>query len=139
MRNEKPILIIDDDLVDAMTIKRAFKDIGVSNRIDLVGNGEEALKFLRSDDNEKPALIFLDLNMPKMNGIEYLKIAKSNPDYQRIPVVVLTTSCDQQDKLQSYELGIAGYMLKTVDFNEFKKTIQIIDDYWSICELPEKD
>ena len=136
MRNDKPILIIDDDLVDAMTIKRAFKDIDVSNRIDLVGNGEEALKFLRSEDNEKPALIFLDLNMPKMNGIEFLRILRQDDQLNMIPVIILTTSKDEHDKVDSYKLGIAGYIVKPVDYMQFVEIIKTIKDYWTFNELP---
>ena len=137
MRNEKPILIIDDDLVDAMTIKRAFKDIGVNNRIDLVGNGEEALKFLRGDENEKPALIFLDLNMPKMNGIEFLRILRQDDQLNMIPVIILTTSKDEHDKVNSFKLGIAGYIVKPVDYMHFVEVIKTIKDYWTFSELPK--
>ena len=136
MRNEKPILIIDDDLVDAMTIKRAFKDIDVTNRIDLVGNGEEALEFLRNDDNEKPALIFLDLNMPKMNGIEFLRILRQDDQLNMIPVIILTTSKDEHDKVDSFKLGIAGYIVKPVDYMKFVEVIKTIKDYWTFSELP---
>ena len=76
MRSSKPILLVEDDQVDAMTVKRALKEIKVSNSLDIVANGEEALSFLRNPENEKPGIILLDLNMPKMNGIEFLKVAK---------------------------------------------------------------
>lgn len=137
MRNDKPILIIDDDLVDAMTIKRAFKDIGLSNRIDLVGNGEEALKFLRNEDNESPALIFLDLNMPKMNGLEFLRILRQDDQLNMIPVIILTTSKDEHDKVNSFKLGIAGYIVKPVDYMQFVEVIKTIKDYWTFSELPK--
>ncbi len=137
MRNDKPILIIDDDLVDAMTIKRAFKDINVTNRIDLVGNGEQALEFLRNDDNEKPALIFLDLNMPKMNGIEFLRILRQDDQLNMIPVIILTTSKDEHDKVDSFKLGIAGYIVKPVDYMQFVEVIKTVKDYWTFSELPK--
>jgi CheY-like chemotaxis protein len=137
VRNDKPILIIDDDLVDAMTIKRAFKDIDVTNRIDLVGNGEEALEFLRNEANEKPALIFLDLNMPKMNGIEFLRILRQDDQLNMIPVIILTTSKDEHDKVDSFKLGIAGYIVKPVDYMQFVEVIKTIKDYWTFSELPK--
>ena len=137
MRNEKPILIIDDDLVDAMTIKRAFKDINVTNRIDLVGNGEEALEFLRNPDNERPSLIFLDLNMPKMSGIEFLRILRQDDQLNMIPVIILTTSKDEHDKVDSFKLGIAGYIVKPVDYMQFVEVIKTIKDYWTFSELPK--
>jgi CheY-like chemotaxis protein len=137
MRNEKPILIIDDDLVDAMTIKRAFKDINVSNRIDLVGNGEKALEYLRNEDNEKPALIFLDLNMPKMTGIEFLRILRQDDQLNVIPVIVLTTSKDEHDKVDTFKLGIAGYIVKPVDYMKFVEVIKTVKDYWTFSELPK--
>ena len=137
MRNDKPILIIDDDLVDAMTIKRAFKDINVTNRIDLVGNGEEALEFLRNEENEKPSLIFLDLNMPKMNGVEFLRILRQDDQLNVIPVIILTTSKDEHDKIDSFKLGIAGYIVKPVDYLQFVEVIKTIKDYWTFSELPK--
>ena len=137
MRSDKPILIIDDDLVDAMTIKRAFKDIDVTNRIDLVGNGEEALEFLRDEENEKPCLIFLDLNMPKMSGIELLRIIRKDENLNMIPVIILTTSKDEHDKINSFKLGVAGYMVKPVDYIKFIDVIKTIKDYWTYSELPK--
>ncbi|KQC10150.1 MAG: two-component system response regulator [Candidatus Cloacimonas sp. SDB] len=120
-----------------MTIKRAFKDIDVTNRIDLVGNGEEALEFLRNEENERPALIFLDLNMPKMNGIEFLRILRQDDQLNMIPVIILTTSKDEHDKVDSFKLGIAGYIVKPVDYMQFVEVIKTIKDYWTFSELPK--
>ena len=137
MRSQKPILLVEDDRVDAMTVKRALKDINVTNRLDVVGNGEEALAFLRDEKNEKPCIILLDLNMPKMNGIEFLKIAKQDDWLKRIPVVVLTTSKEEQDRIESFKLSVAGYMIKPVDYRQFVEVIRAINLYWMLCELPE--
>ncbi len=136
MRSNKPILLVEDDRVDAMTIKRALKDLKVTNRLDIVGNGEEALVFLRDAKNEKPGIILLDLNMPRMNGIEFLKIAKQDEALKRIPVVVLTTSREEQDKVDSFNLSIAGYMIKPVDYLQFVEVVRTIDLYWTLSELP---
>ncbi|MBT3260064.1 MAG: response regulator [Deltaproteobacteria bacterium] len=137
MRSSKPILLIEDDQVDAMTVKRALKEIKVTNRLDIMQNGEEALSFLRNPENEKPGIILLDLNMPKMNGIEFLKIAKRDETLKRIPVVVLTTSKAEQDKVDSFDLGVVGYMLKPVDYIKFVEVVRTIDLYWTLSELPD--
>ncbi len=137
MRNSKPILLVEDDQVDAMTVKRALKDINVTNRLDIVNDGEAALTFLKNPENEKPGIILLDLNMPKMNGIEFLKIAKKDESLKKIPVVVLTTSKEDQDKVDSFNLGVAGYMIKPVDYRKFVEVVKTIDMYWTLSELPD--
>ena len=137
MRSNKPILLVEDDQVDAMTVKRALKEINITNRLDITSNGEEALAFLRDSDNEKPGIILLDLNMPKMNGIEFLQVAKNDADLKKIPIVVLTTSKEEQDKVDSFNLGVAGYMVKPVDYLKFVEVVKTIDLYWTLSELPD--
>lgn len=132
----KPLLLIEDDRVDVMTVKRALKEINVTNPVVHLENGEEALAYLRNPDNEKPCIILLDLNMPIMNGLEFLKIVKSDNDLRRFPVIVLTTSEEQQDKLNSFNLGVAGYMAKPVDYRQFVEVIRSINLYWTISEMP---
>jgi CheY-like chemotaxis protein len=136
MRVINPILLVEDDRVDAMTIKRALRDIKVTNRLDLAGNGEEALNHLFDPANEIPSIILLDLNMPRMNGIEFLRVVKQDPALKRIPVIVLTTSQEDQDKVNSFNLGVAGYMLKPVDYHQFVEVVRTIDLYWTLSELP---
>ena len=136
MRNLHPILLVEDDSVDVMTVKRAFKDLKVINQLVCTGNGEEALQYLKTESNEKPCIIILDLNMPKMNGIEFLKIAKADEALRNIPVVVLTTSKTVQDVVESFKLGAAGYMVKSVDYRKFVVTVRTIDLYWTLSELP---
>ncbi len=138
MRSKKPILLVEDDRVDAMTIKRAFRDLRVTNRLDVVGNGEEALEYLRNPENEKPYIILLDVNMPRMNGIEFLRIAKKDETLKRIPAVVLTTSKGEQDKVDCFNLCVAGYMIKLVDYQQFVEVVKTIDLYWTLSELPEE-
>lgn len=137
MKSKKPILLVEDDRVDQITVKRALKDINVTNLLIIVSNGEEALEFLRDERNEKPSIILLDLNMPKMNGIEFLKVAKQDNLLKRIPVVVLSTSKQDQDKIASFNLGVAGYMIKPVDYIQFVDVIRTINMYWTLSELPE--
>lgn len=132
----KPILLIEDDLVDAMTVKRAIKELHISNPLQHVENGEEALTYLRDKAKERPCLILLDLNMPVMNGIEFLQVIKTIPELQCLPVVALTTSDEQQDKVESFQLGVAGYMRKPVEYRQFVEIMHTIDTYWTISESP---
>ena len=133
----KPILLIEDDQVDAMTVRRALKELHVLNPLAHRENGEDALAQLRGDAGNRPCLILLDLNMPVMNGIEFLQAVKNDPDLRRIPVVVLTTSEEQKDKIDSFNLGVAGYMRKPVDYRQFVEMIRSIDAYWTLSELPD--
>jgi CheY-like chemotaxis protein len=133
----KSILLVEDDQVDVMTVKRALKEIHVTNPVVNQENGEEALKYLRDPESEKPCIILLDLNMPIMNGIEFLQIVKHDAQLRRIPVVVLTTSEEQQDKVSSFDLGVAGYMAKPVDYRQFVEVMRTIDAYWTISEVPQ--
>jgi len=135
MKNLKPILLAEDDSVDAMTVKRAFKELKVTNPLMHRLNGEEALDYLRGNGNEKPCVILLDLNMPKMNGIEFLKVVKADSEFKKIPVIVLTTSKDDQDKVDSFELSVAGYIVKPVDYKKFVEAMRIINLYWSLSEI----
>lgn len=137
MRNtNKPILLVEDDQVDMMTIIRALKEIHVTNKVVHLENGEDALNYLRDEKSEKPCLILLDLNMPIMNGIEFLQAVKDEGQLKRIPRVVLTTSVEQQDKLNSFNFGVAGYMAKPVDYPQFVEVMRSIDAYWTISEMP---
>jgi CheY-like chemotaxis protein len=128
--------LVEDDRVDVMTVERAFNDLKVTNRLVCTGNGEEALEYLKTENNKKPCVILLDLNMPKMNGIEFLKIAKADETLKSIPVVVLTTSKTARDVAESFELGAAGYMVKSVDYRKFVETVRTIDLYWTLSEIP---
>jgi CheY-like chemotaxis protein len=135
MKTKKAILLVEDDRVDAMTVERALKDVHVTNRLDLAQDGEKALEYLKT--HEAPCVILLDLNMPRMNGIEFLQIVKSDSVLKKIPVIVLTTSESDQDRLGSFELSVAGYMIKPVDYKNFLAVIRTIDLYWTLSELPE--
>ncbi|ADE13052.1 response regulator [Sideroxydans lithotrophicus] len=134
---DKPILLVEDDQVDVMTVIRALGEIRVTNPIVNRENGEEALKYLRDPGSERPCIILLDLNMPIMNGIEFLQIVKQDENLKRIPVVVLTTSEEQQDKIRSFDLGVAGYMAKPVDYRQFVEVMRTLDAYWTISEVPQ--
>jgi CheY-like chemotaxis protein len=138
MQKLKPILLVEDDRVDMMTFKRTLNDLGVKNEVVHTVNGEEALHYLKNDDNEEPCYIFLDLNMPKMNGIEFLKIVKADKALKRIPVIVLTTSNNEKDIVESFEFGVAGYMVKPADYKEFVEAIRTVNLYWNLSKLPNR-
>ena len=136
MNGKKPILLVEDDKVDVMTIRRALNDLKVLNRLEVASNGEDALAYLRNPEAEMPCIILLDLNMPRMNGIEFLRERESDEALKAVPVVVLTSSREEQDMVQSYRLGVAGYMIKPVDYKQFVETIRVIDLYWTISQFP---
>ncbi len=136
MNNSHLILLVEDDRIDAMTVKRALKEIKAINPLEILGNGEEALEFLRDTNNKIPGIILLDLNMPKMNGIEFLKIAKEDEKLRKIPVVVLTTSKEEQDRIESFNLSASGYIVKPVDYLKFVEVIKAIHMYWMLNEVP---
>ncbi|HJV60592.1 MAG TPA: response regulator [Albitalea sp.] len=132
--NNSPILLVEDDQVDAMTVRRALKEIRVTNPLVQADNGEAAIKHLGDASQERPCLILLDLNMPIMNGIEFLQVVKAHAEWRRIPVVVLTTSQEEQDKIASFDLSVAGYMAKPVDYRKFVEAMRTIDAYWTLSE-----
>ena len=139
MKTNQPILLVEDDAVDVMTIKRALKELKTTNPLQVAGNGEEALEYLRNPQNVKPTLILLDLQMPRMDGITFLKIIKDDPVLKRLPVIVLTTSDEPRDKIASFNLSVAGYMLKPVDYKQFVEVIKAINLYWTLSELPPQE
>ncbi len=136
MRNSMPILLVEDDRVDAMTVTRSLKDLKVTNQLVHTVNGEEALKYLQSESNKRPCVILLDLNLPKLNGLEFLKIAKGEEELKKIPVVALTTSKEAPDINASFKLGVAGYIVKPVDYEKFVEAIRVLELYWTLSELP---
>jgi CheY-like chemotaxis protein len=137
MRTKKPVLLVEDDLIDQMSVKRAFKDIKITNELVIVNNGLEALEFMNMDEGNIPGIILLDLNMPKMNGLEFLEKIRTNERYRRIPVIILTTSKEENDRIESFNLGIAGYMIKPVDYIKFVEVLKTIDIYWTLSEMPD--
>jgi CheY-like chemotaxis protein len=137
MNSERSILLVEDDVVDAMTVKRALKELKITNPLIVKGNGEEALEHLRNSQTKHPCIIILDLNMPRMNGIEFLRVVKQDETLRRIPVVVLTTSKGEQDRFESFNLSVAGYMLKPVEYPQFVEVVRGINLYWTLSEMPD--
>ncbi len=134
MQPHDHILLIEDDDVDTMTVRRALKDLGASHPLDCATNGEEGLVFLRDPANVRPGLILLDLNMPRMSGVEFLAEMKADPALKHIPVVVLTTSKEESDRVVSFQHSVAGYMVKPVDYRQFVEIMRVIRDYWMSSE-----
>ncbi|MCP3962038.1 MAG: response regulator [bacterium] len=136
MRTKKPILLVEDDEVDVLTVRRALKELEISNQLAVAANGEEALSVLNQNGATRPALILLDLNMPRMSGLEFLRQAREDGCARGIPIVVLTTSRQDQDIVQGFDYNVAGYMVKPVDYRQFLEVMKAIDQYWTLSELP---
>jgi len=131
------ILLVEDDEVDVMNVQRAFERNHLTNALYVAGNGLEALEMLRGKTIPKERrLVLLDLNMPKMNGIEFLEELRADPELAKTPVVVLTTSNDDQDKIDAYNFNVAGYLLKPVTFSSFCERMATLDKYWALVEMP---
>ena len=137
MRNSRPIMLVDDDDVDSIIVQRAIAELKVTNELIRRVDGEDALTYLRDESNPMPCVILLDLNMPRINGFEFLKIAKADERLKRFPVIVLTTSDVDQNIVDSFDLGVAGYIVKPVDYKQFVEAMRTVDMYWTLNMLPE--
>ncbi|MBV8885656.1 MAG: response regulator [Chroococcidiopsidaceae cyanobacterium CP_BM_RX_35] len=136
------ILLVEDDEVDVMNVQRALKENNIADPLHIASNGLEALEMLRGCNGSHPSiplerrLILLDLNMPKMNGIEFLRELRADLSLKAIPVIVLTTSNEDRDKVEAYNLNVAGYILKPVTFYRFVEAVKILGQYWTLSEIP---
>ncbi len=130
------ILLVEDDEVDAMSIKRAFNKMRISNPIVRARDGIEALEVLQNKGIDQPYLILLDLNMPRMGGLELLDIIRSDTRLETSVIFVLTTSKDDEDKIAAYKQHIAGYIVKENLDMGFEKLVKMLDHYWQLVELP---
>jgi CheY-like chemotaxis protein len=131
------VLLVEDDEVDVMNVRRAFKKNNIANPLWTAGNGLDALDILRGDQMPRDRrLVLLDLNMPRMNGIEFLRELRADPELHGTQVVVLTTSDDERDRVEAYNLNVAGYILKPVTFMNFVEAMATLNKYWSLVELP---
>lgn len=135
------LLLIDDDEVDIMIVKRALKQNNITNPLYIATNGLEALEMLRGKTMPKlipgeRKLVLLDLNMPQMGGIEFLRELRADPNLRGIPVIVLTTSNEDRDIVEAYKLNVAGYIIKPVVFKKFVEAIETLNKYWMLSEMP---
>ncbi|AUC74366.1 MULTISPECIES: response regulator [Flavobacteriaceae] len=128
------ILLIEDDMIEKMKLNRTTSALQLNHHIIEANNGEEALELLENKDN-LPDIILLDLNMPKINGIEFLGILKKDPVLKYIPTIILTTSNNQKDLLECYKIGVAGYVIKPLKYEDYVSKIEKLLAYWSINEL----
>ena len=136
------VLLVEDDEVDVMNVKRAFKKNNITNPLYHASNGLEALAMLRGTNEKEVSvptnrrLILLDLNMPRMGGIEFLHELRADPKLRMTPVIVLTTSNQDKDRVEAYNLNVAGYILKPVTFSNFSDVMATLSKYWALCEMP---
>lgn len=130
------ILLVEDDEVDIMNVQRAFRKNNINNPLHIARNGIEALEMLRSGSIPMPPIIILDINMPKMNGIEFLQELRKDEALNRISVFVMTTSNEDSDKISAYNFNVAGYILKPLSFEKFITAVATLDRYWKLCERP---
>ena len=137
MINSLSILLIEDDAIEVMKFKRVLKSLAVEHKIIEATNGEDALVYLNKRES-LPDIILLDLNMPKMNGLEFLKILKDDAILKFLPTIILSTSSNQKDLLEAYKTGIAGYVTKPLKYEDYIEKINRLLNYWSINELIAK-
>jgi len=138
------VLMAEDDEHDIVATKRAWKKHHVANPLYIVNNGEECLDFLHQrgkysepDSAPRPGILLLDINMPKMDGLTVLKHVREDQKFRHLPVVVLTTSKAEQDRIRSYDLGANAYIVKPVGFENFSAAVKTISLFWQLVELPE--
>lgn len=141
MENLINVLLVEDDEVDVMNVKRSFKKNCINNPLYVAKNGLEALNMLSGKDPDNyvstPRIVLLDINMPKMGGIEFLTELRKDPALKPTTVFVMTTSNEDSDKIAAYNLNVAGYILKPLSFDGFVNAVSILNHYWQLCELPE--
>ncbi len=135
------ILLVEDDSVDIMNVQRAFMKNNINNPLHIARNGNEALDMLRGSGevmqmSPMPKIILLDINMPKMNGIEFLKEIRKDDNLKSISVFIMTTSNDDHDKFQAYNMNVAGYIVKPISFEKFVHAVSVLKSYWQLCEQP---
>ncbi|MGJ3249665.1 MAG: response regulator [Elainellaceae cyanobacterium] len=136
------VLLVEDDEVDIINVKRALQKSGINLPLYIANHGQEALEMLRGHGGKPPVvppdrrLILLDLNMPTMDGLQFLKELREDPHLRGTPVVILTTSDAEQDRQHAFDFNVAGYMLKSSPFTEFARMMTLVHQYWTASELP---
>jgi two-component system response regulator len=141
-RRKSVILIVEDDPDDLELLTHTFAEVGITNSIEVARDGQEALDYLfcladhAGREAIPPQLVLLDLQLPKIDGIEVLRTIRADPRRKSIPVVILTSSCEDRDVVEGYQLGANSYIQKPVDFTQFQATIRDIGHYWLIVNNP---
>ena len=134
MEKHLNVLLIEDNLIEIMKMKRTISYLKLKHTVNFANNGEEALGILEVKTNY-PALILLDLNMPKLSGTEFLLILKTNKYLKHIPTVILTTSGNEKDIDECHRIGVSGYILKPLKYDDYVTKIKNVLSYWSINEI----
>ncbi|QNM86909.1 response regulator [Polaribacter pectinis] len=134
MEKKLNILLIEDNLIEIMKMKRTISFLELDHNLIEAKNADEALEILE-DKTKIPDIILLDLNMPKISGIEFLSILKKNESLKHIPTIILTTSDNHKDLEECYRIGVSGYILKPLKYEEYIKKIELTLAYWSTNEL----
>lgn len=134
--SKRPVLLVEDDKVDAMRARRAFSELGKAGELDVVSDGVEALAYLSDPNKKLPRMVLLDLSLPRMNGMEVLRALREEMNWKSLPVIVMTTSRSKQECEESFALCAAGYMIKPIGYNRFVEIIKTIESYWELSELP---
>ncbi|MCB0429429.1 MAG: response regulator [Flavobacteriales bacterium] len=140
--NSRPIniFLVEDDDGDAKAVNRAFSKAKIANPIIRAEDGIDALEILRGENGKEkppvPFILFVDLNMPRMNGIQLIQEMRKDPELKKCIVFVLTTSKSDDDKIKAYDLNVAGYIVKETAGQDFLKLVDLVDIYWRIIELP---
>lgn len=140
MSKDVTFLVIEDDDVDVIALERAFAQLRIANDTVFARDGVEGLECLRGQGGrakvQAPYIILLDLNMPRMSGLEFLEEIRNDEELSKSIVFVLTTSNDDRDRLSAYEKNVAGYIVKSDPTNGFMEAINMLDHYWRVVELP---
>lgn len=140
-----PILLVDDDALDVKSVRRAFEEAKFRNPLFVAKDGQDGIDFLYRkgsyaaeppENCPRPGLILLDLRMPRLDGIGFLEAIRADPELATTPVVVLTTSNEDEQRVESYRLGAAGYIKKPLDFDRFLEVTRVLHAYWTLVELP---
>jgi len=141
MRGSDPVLLVEDNKIDIQNVRRILQKLGIPNPLHVTRHGEQALAFLRQEKPyhtaPRPRLVILDLNMPVMNGIELVRRIKADPALASIPLVVLTSSCEQGDIETCFALGVSGYFTKPIELDELEAEIAAIFGYWRRSKQPD--
>jgi CheY-like chemotaxis protein len=132
MLSAKSILLVEDDCVDAMAVRRVLRDLHAPHELTHARDGREALDYLQGRPEKMPCLILLDLNMPRMNGLELLKVLRTDAGLTRVPVVIVTTSAEKEDVDRSFELGATAYVVKCPTYQEFREKMTVIKPYLQV-------
>lgn len=133
---EVTLLIVDDDDIDAIALERALRKLRLLNTVRRAHDGREALELLRAGSVQAPYIILLDLNMPRMNGLEFLEALRTDPQLTHAVVFVLTTSKSDEDLVAAYRQHVAGYVFKQHMDRDFLEVVGFIEHYWRLVELP---